>query len=512
MKRTSNGVVVLTVVSVFLPAEGKDLTDREREGVKRHAGPATGPAGTCGLTCIGNVRHRRSEEISGSPWGVSCHWITDKHDLTTEQQLEQLATLGAKWGFLVPNWDLIETRKGTYDWNGPAHRLDDAVHGMVRRKISPIIQIYGGNRLYTPVSPVDVPPGVEVPKLTTDSQAKKAWFAWIEALVRRYCAHVKVWEVWNEPNTEWFWKPKPDPQLYGRMVKEVAQIVRSVDSQAIILAGSTAHMPLDFLRGFLESEGADSFNFWSVHPYADRPEQTEDDIRRVQEVLASYKKSPVVWQSECGFPSNADTAGWGYGGPWDEVKHAKWLLRRFLCDASIGMKVSIYFVLNDYPALLEGGPRKGRMGINRKGLHSGESWERKPAAHAFANLAALIDDRFETKRLRLDFAVVEPGPYAPVSARNLRTCTYIEKQTGAPMICYWLDVPMRTETKAGTIRLGRVDQEMRQPVLVDLLDGRVYEAVGRRSTDGSIVFDALPLADSPLVLCSASVVPLSQTK
>jgi len=237
------------------------------------AGPAPGVVRETRLRSIGAVRLRRSEEIGNSRWGVSCHWIADKHPLTVSQQLEQIAALGAKTALLVPNWDLIERQRGRYDWNSAAHRLDDVVQGLARRKIRPVMQIYGGNHLYTPLSPPHVPPGVEVPALCSDALARAAWHRFVKALVDRYHRDVKVWEVWNEPNIDWFWKPRSDARLYGRMVREISAIVRSVDARATVLAGSTAGVPLDFLGGLVDSDGKDSFDAVSVHPYAAVPDE-----------------------------------------------------------------------------------------------------------------------------------------------------------------------------------------------------------------------------------------------
>jgi len=44
-------------------------------------------------------------------------------------------------------------------------------------------------------------------------------------------------------------------------------------------------------------------------------------------------------------------------------------------------------------------------------------------------------------------------------------------------------------------------EAIRQPVLVDLLDGRFY-AVEGVERGGRTVFGSLPVGDSPLVLCS----------
>lgn len=458
------------------------------------AGPAPGLVRQTGLQCIGALRLRRAEEIGGSRWGVSCHWIADKHPLSVRQQLEQLAAIGAKSALLVPNWDLIELQPGRYDWNNPGHRLDDVVQGLVRRKIRPVMQIYGGNHLYTPLSPPQVPPGVEVPALCADTAARAAWHRFLAALVRRYQEHVKVWEVWNEPNIDWFWKPKPDAKLYGRMVKEVAAVIRSVDPQAVVLAGSTANVPLDYLRGLAESDGKNSFDAVSIHPYAALPDETDAAVRQVRKLLADHGRPTALWQSECGFPSRADTGGWGWGGPWDETKQAKWVLRRLVCDAALGMQCSIYFVLNDYPAILEGGPQRGKMGVNRKGLYAAESWAAKPAAYAYAHLAGLLDERLELKT---------PAALAQTSA--IRTLEFGRKGRKAELLVYWR--PAAIQSGRQLARTGEMPAvpPLDHPVLVDLLDGRVYELQGRRGK-GTTTLENLPLTDYPLVLCNRALV------
>jgi len=401
-------IALLAGVVMFIPSAAA------AEG-KQDMGPAKGPGRQSDLKCLGQLRPLRSEEIGGSRWGVSCHWIVDPHELTTAQQVEQLARLGAKWGFLCPDWNRIETEKGKYDFNSPTHPLDDAVAGMVRRKIAPIIQIYGGNRLYM-LAKLDCNKRqmADVVLLLDDPGVRQAWHRYLEAMVRRYKAHVRVWEIWNEPNSGAFWQKAgknfaPSVKDYGRIVKEATSVIRRVQPEAVIIAGSTAHVRLDYLDGFLSSEGADYFDHWSVHPYGELPELKDVEIRRAQEILADYGRSSVLWQSECGFPSSADTGGWGWGGPWDETKHAKWVLRRLLSDAALGMQTSIYFVLNDYPCLIERGPDRGTMGINRKGLHFFGSWEPKPAAHAFGHLASLIDNRLEPKALDINLKIIPPS-------------------------------------------------------------------------------------------------------
>lgn len=481
------------------------------------AEPAPGLVRQSGFECLGRMQPRRSDEIVGSQWGVSCHWIADRHALSVEQRLDQLAQTGAKWALLSPSWDFIERKKGEYDWNSPDHRLDEVVEGLAKRKILPIMQVYGGNHLYTPFSPLLAPevkappqPGTEVPKLLGDPAARTAWHNFLDALARRYHRQAKVWEVWNEPNSAWFWKPGPDPAAYGRMVREVAQIVRRVAPEAIVLAGSTASVPQDFFKGLLKSDGGRSFDFASCHPYAGVPEDQDGAINSLKQLMASHGKSTALWQSECGFPSSGDTSGWGWGGPWDETKHAKWLLRRLLCDAALGMRASIYFNIHDYPSIIEGGPRNGQAGPNRKGLYRWGSWEPKPACFAFANLSNLIDDRLQAKPMPATVELLAAGSFDKASSQSVRTYALADKTTGAPVVAYWLSVPMQTVAVPGKIKLCLAGGRLHDMVLVDLLDARVYaippSQVAVTTDADATMFTELPLSDSPLVLCGRSLV------
>jgi hypothetical protein len=473
-------------------------------------GPILGAARNSGLECLGRLSPRSSQQIAGSRWGVCCHWIADKNEMPVEKQIEKLAWLGAKWAFLCPDWDRIETEKGRYQWNGEGHRFDDVIAGLNARKIAPVVQIYGGNRLYMPFAPdTNNRPLADAVVLLDDPQVRTAWHRFIEAMVERYRKHVKVWEIWNEPNSKTFWKTETSAVQYGRIVKDVAAIIRSRDPHAIILAGSTAGVSTPFAEGVLVSSGAQSFDHWSVHPYGELPESQDDSIRKTQELLRGRGKSPLIWQSECGFPSGADTAGWGFGGPWDETKHAKWVLRRLLCDAALDAPVAVYFVLHDYPAALEGGPDCGKMGINRKGLFATESWRPKAAAHAYRHLASLIDDRLRFTSSALHWEQIKSDSLKTLPSDRIRSLTAVDK-SGRPLIVYWLAVPMQTKSPPGAVRL-RVpnDAAPKNPVLVDLLDGRIY-AVKTLCNADTMTFENLPLADSPLVLCDVDITRLPQ--
>jgi hypothetical protein len=461
------------------------------------------------LNFIGQLQTYNSNEISGSQWGVSCHWIVDEHELTTDQQVEQLSWLGAKYGFLCSDWDRVETEKGKYDFNTTAHKFDEAVFGMAKRNIEPVIQIYGGNRLYMPfLLDPNKRQMADADLLLNDSETRAAWTKYIKAMVTRYKDHVKVWEIWNEPNGDFFWQKdgkrfEPSVEVYGSVLKLAATTIRSVQPEAIIIAGSTAHVKMEYLKGFLNSEGGDYYDFWSVHPYGELPEAYDPIIIEVQEMLKKYGKTSVMWQSECGFPSSGDTGGWGWGGPWDETKQAKWVLRRLLSDAMVGLTPSIYFALNDYPARIELGPDAGKMGVNRKGLFANNTWKPKMSAYAFRNLSSLINNQLEAVKFDVSVEMASPKPSI---SDSIRTYTMKEKTTGSPVILYWFGVNIQTDFTTLSVNVNLQNETIDNPVIVDLLSGKIYDiSVGKK---GQKIFKGLPITDSPLVLCSRNLIDI----
>jgi len=85
------------------------------------------------------------------------------------------------------------------------------------------------------------------------------------------------------------------------------------------------------------------------------------------------------------------------------------------------------------------------------------------------------------------------------------------KVSGQPALVYWLGVPMATRFQPASVTLTWPGDELMQPVLVDLLDGGVYE-LPQEARPRQLRFENLPLADSPLVVCSREAVELAVEK
>jgi hypothetical protein len=458
---------------------------------------------------LGSVRPRQASEVASSNWGVN--YFGYAPEFPQEQLLDRAAALGVKWIRLSPSWGEVERKKGEYDWQA----ADALLAGAVKRGLTPFVLISGGNRLYGGLPP------------THNDEAFAAWSRFVEAMVARYKDRVGYWEIWNEPNLPGFWRPEPQPAEYARLLKQAARIIRRLDPRARIIGGVLSKVDLEFTEAFLKEGAGDSLDILCYHPYNSVPEDDVERILALREVARRYNPKVVLWQGECGIPSTGDSIDFRGDSPWGLNIQAKFLLRRFLTDLLCDVPMSAYFMLTEvtrenttrkpkiiWPEALRailGDPPDGKAnGVNTKGLIARDGWKPKPAYFACQNIASLIDGRYRPADMPVTYKVLDPGvfsglgngdnryPMAPVFAR-------LTSAGGKPLIAYWLPWRPQEVIRPAPIDLRVTGAEWRQPVLVDLLDGKVYALEIRKGTSD---FSALPLGDYPMVICERSEVSL----
>src|SRR6185369_11269148 len=58
--------------------------------------------------------------------------------------------------------------------------------------------------------------------------------AWAAAAAKRFQGRHVLWELWNEPNID-FWSPKPDVTQYTALALAACKAIRQADPQATII-------------------------------------------------------------------------------------------------------------------------------------------------------------------------------------------------------------------------------------------------------------------------------------
>jgi hypothetical protein len=206
----------------------------------------------------------------------------------------------------------VEAAPGARDWK----YVDRLVGDAARHDIEALPFVYG--------SPGWVAEHHAAPPLRSRSD-RRGWRSFLRALVRRYGPHgafwegwgdpgpIRTWQVWNEPNLPIYWRPRPDPREYARLMRISAGAVRSVDPAAELMLGGLAPtlkgMPTEeFLARLYAERGVRrAVDTVAVHPYAGRLETVRRRIRRVRDLVDRLDSARA--------PLAITEVGWASDGP-----------------------------------------------------------------------------------------------------------------------------------------------------------------------------------------------------
>jgi hypothetical protein len=136
-------------------------------------------------------------------------------------------------------WNEIENVKGHYDWG----RFDRVFARLARFAIRPVVILDYNNRLYDPNN------GGIRSEAARDGYAKFA-----AAAVARYNRKIPgvIWEIWNEPNADGFWRPRKNPDEYMALLKRAARAMRWADPTVTIINGGILELYWHATRAYLE--------------------------------------------------------------------------------------------------------------------------------------------------------------------------------------------------------------------------------------------------------------------
>lgn len=239
-----------------------------------------------------------------------------------ENRYQNALRLGAGWTRWPLYWDVVESAPDTWSWDAYDKLvLEDLRHGLNINAIFLGMPGFHKNG--------DIPSGLNTPIFAdgTDSAgAGKAlnpdnkWAQFIFQAVTRYKPNgtlaqarnlragqgVRVWEVWNEPDFEQFWRGGINN--YARLLKVSYIVAKLADPQAQIMFGGLLYnTPDNWLARVLaifanDPQGARNnyyFDIVAIHNYG-YPWRTGWLTLYARETLRSYKISRPIWVNESG--------------------------------------------------------------------------------------------------------------------------------------------------------------------------------------------------------------------
>ena len=217
-------------------------------------------------------------------------------------------------------WSTVEATKGSYDWSAS----DATIAELARNGIEPIVNVTGTPAGYAP-QPTDPP--------TSSPEAFDGWARFLKAAALRYGPDgtfwddfaetdpgvtpgpLRIWEIWNEPNTSLFWTPKPDPDAYVDLLKRSSRVLTGIDPGAQIMVGGMFATPqsdgaivsFDFLRDIYGHAGvADAVDLVGVHPYGPDVASVTKQLDGTREAIDDAGDDAGLWVTELGWGSDPD--------------------------------------------------------------------------------------------------------------------------------------------------------------------------------------------------------------
>lgn len=204
------------------------------------------------------------------------------------------------------NWAYSEPQRGVYNWSNldawvataQSHNIDyffsnDLIPQWAASNTNTCAPTYSGSKIIG---------------CTSGVSNIQDWDDFVTALVTRYKGKIKIYELWNEPNTYF-------TGTYAEMVQltqHMHDIIRAIDPSAIIVAPSYTCSSASFseyagcvssLDGYLNAGGVTDVDAVPMHGYPHHDNQTAEaitvSINTYQQIMAKHGMSgKELWDTE----------------------------------------------------------------------------------------------------------------------------------------------------------------------------------------------------------------------
>jgi polysaccharide biosynthesis protein PslG len=167
------------------------------------------------------------------------------------------------------------------------------------------------------------------------------------------------WQLWNEPNSPLFWKPRPDAGGYVELLRAFDSAVKGADPRARIILGGLFPTPrtgvsLDvFLPALYEAGARRLFDALALHPYARTPRDALDRVAQARDIMRRFGDAEKpIWITEVGWASRGTPPGLVVG-PAGQADYLRQVFELARADRDrLGIAGVVWYSLNDTPGPL----------------------------------------------------------------------------------------------------------------------------------------------------------------
>jgi Glycosyl hydrolases family 39 len=279
-------------------------------------------------------------------------------------------------------WHKIEAKRGQRDW-----RVTDAVlDELGAAQIEPLFVVVGSPRWASGAQNGLSDSQFYVPPAGPTFEAWLAYYrAFVRAAVRRYRGRVNKWELWNEENGSYFWKPRPNVDQYARFYRELRSTILEEDPGAEVAVGGLTGIAaggeidgLHFLKKLI-ARGV-QIDHVALHPYPSgghapdvhsQRQDNFDDIGLVHDYLRDLSIKAEIWVTEWGWSSASL-------GDETQARYVETSLK-MIRDRYPYVELATYFVDYDRPPSYHHGLFDSKF-------------DPKPSATIFSSFMKMLDD------------------------------------------------------------------------------------------------------------------------
>jgi hypothetical protein len=244
-------------------------------------------------------------------FGVQFHGMWSSYDDAQRAViLDQLAASGATWVRIDVSWAMLQpTGRDSYDlaWGVPF--VDRVLRMATARGLKPLVTLW--------LTPGWANGGAGERTLPTDAQDYARAAGWA---AHRWADVVPAWEIWNEPNDDYFLRGA-DPVAYTRLLQAAYPRIKAGSPSAQVVLGGPNQNDTTWLGKVYAAGAKGAFDVLATHPYmavADQAPELPDDGTRyrfthlasVHALMAAHGDGDKeIWATEFGWSSHANTGG-----------------------------------------------------------------------------------------------------------------------------------------------------------------------------------------------------------
>lgn len=228
-------------------------------------------------------------------------------------------------------WAHIEPDRGVYHWAD----LDRDVQQAAVHHVQFMLTL-GQTPVWASADPTT--PSVYGPGLGAPPKDIGDWKAFVRAVATRYKGRIQAYEVWNEPDQNFY---TGTPAQLALLENATAEVLKQVDPAAFVVApavsGGNSAPALKWYDDYLGAGGGRAADVIAYHLYNDQAETDIQAIAAFRELLkAHHLDRKPVWNTESGLDRTGHT----------EEQGAAFVAREHIIDWALGLN-RLYFYAYD---------------------------------------------------------------------------------------------------------------------------------------------------------------------